>query len=120
MRPWSPRRRLTDLFYYGLLLRVVLLGGWLGARHSWQWDGSANRHNSLSAASLAVLARLDAPLLITSFAPPKPRLRRPIEHLRARYRYAGPWIETAFVDPAQQPEVTRAAGITLDGERLLE
>jgi ABC-type uncharacterized transport system involved in gliding motility auxiliary subunit len=111
---------LTDLLYYSLLSAVVLLGGWLGARHGWQWDWSANRQNSLSDASLAVLGRLDAPLSITSFAPPKRRLRRSIEQLLERYRRASIWIETAFVDPVQQPEVTRAAGVTLDGELLLE
>ena len=86
-----------------LLVAVVLLAGWLTARHDTYWDWTADANNSLTAESLAILDTLKGPLRIGAYVGPEQPLAKAIERLVARYRKARPDLELTFIDPYPLP-----------------
>ena len=112
--------RLESLLFHLLLIVAAGLIAWLSLRYDAQWDWSAGARNTLSEASQQMLARLDSPLRITSFAPENPLLRQGIREIIERYQRYKPDLELHFVNPEQHPEQVRQLGITLSGELLLE
>lgn len=121
---WSGLRRLhrpvADLIFALLLTALVLLSGWLIARHDRSWDLSLAGRNSLTQESLAVLARLEAPLNIRVFAAPGTPLARSIEQVLQRYHRVSDRVRIEFVDPQRFPELARAADVRLQGQLVLE
>ncbi len=113
-------KRLESLIFHLLLIMAVGLIAWLSIRYDAQWDWSAGARNTLSETSQQMLARLDAPLRVTSFAPENPVLRQGIREIIERYQRYKPDIELLFVNPERHPERVRQLGITLSGELLLE
>ena len=113
-------RNLHQVLFYLLLAAVVGLAGWLSNRHVQQWDWSAGGRNSLSRTSQELLARLQEPLHITSFAPESPELRHRIRDIIDRYRRYRPDIRFSFVNPDRQPELVRQLGIKVMGALRLE
>ncbi|HUL40514.1 MAG TPA: GldG family protein [Burkholderiales bacterium] len=113
----------NSLFFVLLVAAVVLLS--LVARdHRKQWDVSQNRRNSLTQASLNVLNQLHGPVIITAFATKQdPRLgdiRKLIRDFMQPYVRAKPDILLEFVDPAEQPKLTREAGVQVNGEMVVK
>ncbi|MEW8042907.1 MAG: hypothetical protein G8D28_01125 [gamma proteobacterium symbiont of Phacoides pectinatus] len=102
--------------FHLLLLTAAALLGWLSHQYNLAWDWSDAARNSLHPASRALIARLDAPLRITSFAPENPVLRGQILEVLERYRRLQPLIEIDFVNPAMEPARTRELGIQVAGE----
>jgi ABC-type uncharacterized transport system involved in gliding motility auxiliary subunit len=92
---------------------------WLSTRYSLQLDWTAGARNTLSPASLELLARLDGPIEVTSFARDQRTLRGPIEDLLGRYRRAKSDLRLTFVNPDLAPEQVRAQAITVDGELVI-
>ena len=121
--PGSKRNQslLQELLFHLLLLSVAALLTWLSLRHVWHWDWTDSRRNSLALESAALLQRLEAPLLLTSYAPDNPQLRRRILRMLERYHRARPErVQIRFVDPELHPDQARAAGVELAGELVLE
>lgn len=114
------RNRLESLLFHLLLFSAVGLMAWLSTRYDAQWDWSANARNTLSPASQQLLARLDAPLYITCFAPENPLLRQQVREVIQRYQRYKPDTELSFINPETQPERARQLGISHNGELLLE
>jgi ABC-type uncharacterized transport system involved in gliding motility auxiliary subunit len=112
--------RLVDGLYYVLLAVVVVLAGWLAARHDRYWDWTQSRRNTLSEESMAILAALDAPLRITVFVDRNDAPGTGIARLLARYRRSKADLEVTFVDPQRFPEQARMANVSLLGQMLLE
>ncbi|HEX7770333.1 MAG TPA: DUF4350 domain-containing protein, partial [Dokdonella sp.] len=79
-------------------------------------DWSHARRASLGDASLTLLATLDGPVEVTSYARRQGGLRALISEFVARYRRAKPDIMLDFVDPDADPEAMRGAGVNVDGE----
>lgn len=113
-------KRLESLLFHLLLIVAAGLIAWLSLRYDAQWDWSAGARNTLSETSQQMLARLDSPLRVTSFAPENPLLRQGIREIIQRYQRYKPDVELIFVNPEQHPERVRQLGITLSGELLLE
>lgn len=113
-------RGAADLLYALLLLALLILGGWLGTRHEQVWDWTSARRNSLSAASEAVLARLQPGLTISVFSAPGEPVGRAVEQILQRYRRARPDLQIRYVDPHLFPEEARAADVRLYGQLLLD
>ncbi len=118
------RRRLNrpaaDLTFVLLLLAVVMLSGWLMARHDRSWDLTLSGRNSLSDESRIVLTRLEDPINIRIFAAPDASLARRIEQVLAPYRRASSLVRTDYIDPQLFPELARAADVRLQGQLVLE
>ncbi len=113
-------KRLESLLFHLLLIVAAGLIAWLSLRYDAQWDWSAGARNTLSTTSQQMLARLDSPLRVTSFAPENPLLRQGIREIIQRYQRYKPDVELIFVNPERHPEQVRQLGITLSGELLLE
>jgi hypothetical protein len=110
-------RHLADLVFVVLLLALVILAGWLTARHDTYWDWTADATNSLTQESIAVLDTLKGPLRVGAYVAADQPLAKAIERLIARYRRVRPDLELSFIDPTLSPEQARAAEVTLLGGR---
>jgi len=114
------KTHLESLIFHLLLLIAAGLLAWLSTRYEAQWDWSAGARNTLSETSQQMLARLDSPLHITSFAPENHQLRQRIDEIFQRYKRYKPDTELIFINPETHPEQTRQLGIRVPGELLLE
>lgn len=94
--------------------------GYLSTLHEVTGDWSSGQRASLSPASRAILARLDGPVAITSYARPGNDLRAQITAFLDRYRRFKPDITLHFVDPERDPGAMRANGITVNGELVVQ
>jgi ABC-type uncharacterized transport system involved in gliding motility auxiliary subunit len=105
-----------------LFLTVIGLLGWLSTRYNKGLDWTATGRNTLSQASVAVLAKLNDPVTITSYAsggemgPARTRVRG----LLKRYQKVSNKIKLHFVDPMTNPDQTRKLGIRIDGEMIVD
>lgn len=106
-----------------LVVVALLIGagclGYLSISHTWTDDWSDNQSATLSPASQAVLAQLQAPVTVTAYARPGNELRARIAGFIQRYQRFKPNLELTFVDPEHDPAATRAAGITVNGELVV-
>jgi ABC-type uncharacterized transport system involved in gliding motility auxiliary subunit len=99
-----------------LLVLAIGLAGWLSVHWAWRADFSHGARASLSPASREVLAALEGPVEVVSYARAAGPLRETIAAFVARYREAKPDLTLRFVDPDTDPGAMRAQGISLDGE----
>ncbi len=108
--------RLARLAHLLLLLAVAAMLGFLSTRFGFRADWSYAQSASLGPESLAILAKLDAPVEVTSYARRPGELRALVSDFVARYRRVKPDLSLRFVDPDADPAAMREAGITTDGE----
>ena len=112
-------RRLDGWLFALLLLLGCAAIGYLGTRHVYVADWTANGRISLSPESRAVLAKLDGPVDIVSYASPQGDLRQTIAGFLQRYQMVKRDISLRFVDPQLDPARMRELGITVDGALIL-
>ncbi|MBD8874333.1 GldG family protein [Rhodanobacter sp. DHB23] len=112
-------RRLDGWLFALLLLAGAGALGFLGTRYAHVSDWTANGRLSLSPQSRAVLAQLDGPVDVVSYASPQGDLRAQVAGFLQRYRQAKPDLALRFVDPQQDPAKMREMGIAVDGELIL-
>ena len=113
------RGRWQGRLFILLFLTVMALLAWLSTRYVYQADWTANGRNTLSAASVALLRDLSAPLRITAYASDNKLLRKRIVELVGRYQRYHKDLRLSFVNPDTAPAQLRAHGITRDGELLI-
>ena len=113
----------NSLFVVLFLVAVGLLG-FLSHSYQRQWDVTQNTRNSLSEATLNTLRQMPGALTITAYATAQdPRLgdvRKLIRDFLAPYRRAKSDLALKFVDPSEQPQAARAAGVEINGEMVVE
>jgi len=112
-------RRLDGWLFALLLLAGVAALGYFSARHAYLVDWTAHGRSSLSAESRAVLAKLDGPMEVVSYASPQGDLRQTVAGFLQRYQTAKPDLALRFVDPQLDPARMRELGITVDGALIL-
>lgn len=114
--------RLQGAAFAALFLASIGLLAWLSTRYHYSADWTANGRHTLSAASIGLLQQLDAPVEITAFARDSElaATRKHIADLIGRYQRHKPDINLRFIDPDMEPDQVRAAGISLDGELVVE
>jgi len=110
------RARFSSAIFGVLVLVAAVLVAFLSTRFGFERDLSHANGASLSAASVALLKTLDAPVEVVSYASKQNGLRAIIADFVDRYRRAKPDISLRFVDPDADPEAMRAAGVSVDGE----
>ncbi len=118
----STRRRLwlqqmLFLLLFGALL--ILLAG-LSIRYPIRLDWTASGRHTLSAASQALLARLDQPIRITAYVRERSPMRESIRRLVERYQRHQPDITLNFVNPDLWPAQARQLDIRAEGELYVE
>jgi len=107
------------------LLAVIALGiGYLATRFHAQQDITHNANNSLDSTSIAVLNQMSEPINITVYATEHDAklgdIRKILGNFISLYQRYKPDIELAFIDPSKEEQKTRAAGIQLNGEMVIE
>lgn len=113
--------RAHDVLFVVLLITVAGLLGWLSTRYAHESDWTASGRNTLSAASIGILAGLPGDLDIVAYAREEPQLlRKRISSLVSRYQRHKSDLHLVFVDPDVEPQRVRELGITMDGEMVIE
>lgn len=120
---WSPsprsQLRLINLVFVALFFAGIGLLQWISQRYHLRFDWTQNAANSLSAASVAAVERLQGPITITAFANQNGETRRLIREMIARYQPHKPDITLEFIDPDTNPESVRLAGVQYEGELII-
>lgn len=112
--------RRLDGWLFGLALIVGAAAiGYLGSRHEHVADWTASGRASLSTETRAVLAKLDGPVEIVSYANPQGSVRQTVAAFVQRYSRLKPDLRLRFVDPEQDPAAMRELGITVDGALIV-
>ncbi len=112
--------RLHDLLFVVLLLGIVGMLGWLSTRYVYEADWTVNARNTLTAASVILLAEMPGEITVTAYARDIPLLRKRIVELVGRYQRHKPDVRLDFVNPDQEPQRVRELDITMDGEMVIE
>jgi ABC-type uncharacterized transport system involved in gliding motility auxiliary subunit len=106
-----------------LFALLVLIGagavGFLTSRHAFLSDWTYRSRASVPPETRAILAKLDGPVDIVSYASPQGDLRESVATALKRYQQVKPDLHLSFVDPQQDPAAMRNLGITVDGELIL-
>ena len=112
--------RRLDGWLFALLLSLAAGAiGYLSTRYAHEADWTTNGRTSLSAESRAVLAQLNGPVEIVSYANPQGDLRQIVAGFLQRYQAVKPDLSLRFVDPQLDPAKMRELGITVDGALIL-
>ena len=107
------------LFVALLLLVAGLLGAVTRTYHK-SWDITLNGRNSLSPGSIAQLSKLKEPINVTVYAGAKTRVGDAVKFFFAPYQRAKPDLKIKFIDPDEQPQLARQAGIQQAGEAVVQ
>ncbi len=102
-----------------LLIAAAALLAALTRMHHTSWDLTLNGRNTLSPGSLDVLGKLKAPIYITAYAAPDSAAGRALAEFLAPYRRAKADIKLTHIDPDEQPQLARQAGIQREGELVV-
>ena len=108
-----------------LLLALIAVGtSYLATRFYLQHDITHNANNSLDPASVTVLKQMNEPINVTVYATEHDAklgdIRKILGDFISLYQRYKPDIKLTFVDPTKEEEQTRAAGIQLNGEMVVE
>ncbi|MCC6533250.1 MAG: GldG family protein [Burkholderiales bacterium] len=118
------RMAAQDGAFVALIIALTAVLALLAREHRSQWDLTQSGRNTLTAASIEVLRKLDGPLNVTAYATPQdPRLGDLRKHIRdfiARYQRAKADTRLVFVDPREQPKAAARAGVQVNGELVVE
>jgi len=121
------RRRLQLLtqnaMFVVLLAALVALLAYFAHEYRIEHDLTQNARNTLSQQTRELLAKLSGPIHVTVFATSQDargNLRRLAREFLAPYQRAKPDLGVTFVDPREDPQQVRAAGVRVDGEMIVE
>jgi ABC-type uncharacterized transport system involved in gliding motility auxiliary subunit len=106
--------------FVALLLTLAALLLAVSRTYHTNWDVSFNGRNSLSAGSSEFLTQLAGPVSVTAYASPSGDVARAIRDFLTPYQRVKPDIRLAFVDPTEQPQLARTAGVQVNGELVIE
>ncbi|MEQ1439230.1 DUF4350 domain-containing protein [Fontimonas sp. SYSU GA230001] len=103
-----------------LVLAVIGLLGFLSVRYKSELDWTANKRNTLTAASVQQLGAMPDPITFYVFAPSGAESRRAVEEDLGKYKRAKADIDIQFVDPSASPQKVREFNINFIGEVVVE
>ncbi|TNG02559.1 MAG: ABC transporter [Gammaproteobacteria bacterium] len=116
----GPALKIQNLVFTILFLLAVILLAWLSQRYHTEFDLTWGQRNSLTQASVDILAQLDKPVHVTAFVRDETeQTRQRIRDLLAKYQRHKVDIELEFTNPDTVPQMVRELGITLNGEILV-
>ena len=125
----KPNRKLKlQLLIQNGLFVVLLIGFamaivWATKDIRTQWDLTQGQRNTLSQASIDVLKQVKGPVKVTAYATAQDAegdARKLVETFLGSYQRAKKDFTLTFIDPREQPEKVRAAGVVANGELVVE
>ncbi|MBL7715106.1 MAG: GldG family protein [Bdellovibrionales bacterium] len=96
-----------------LVISIVGVVNFLGARYPFKWDTTRNKINTLSEQTLKVVRDLKTEVKIVYYA--KVGIPTPGKDLLERYKALSTKFVVEWVDPLKEPSRARAAGIRREG-----
>lgn len=100
-----------------LVVGLVVMANWLGARHYKRWDWTSSKLYTLSEKSLDLVRNLDSEIRIVVFMVPGSPLFDQAQELLERYAAVSDKITVETIDPEREPLRTKALaeqfGITM-------
>lgn len=123
----SKKFRLQQKIQHGifvvLLLFLFVLLGYLALETQQQWDISQNGRNTLSQTSIDILHKMKGPIQVTAYATEKHAqygdVRDIIHNFMQLYQRIKPDLSLTFIDPVEQPRLTKDAGVKVNGEMVI-
>lgn len=123
----SKKFRLQQKIQHGifvvLLLFLFVLLGYLALETRQQWDISQNGRNTLSQTSIDMLHKMNGPIQVIAYATEKHAqygdVRDIIHNFMQLYQRIKPDLSLTFIDPVEQPRLTKDAGVKVNGEMVI-
>ena len=110
--------------FVALLTTLAGLLGYLAWDTRIHWDVTQNARNSLSAASIDVLKKMNGPITVTVYATAQDaqlgNISKIIGDFLRLYQRIKPDLTITFVDPNEYPQRAQAAGVQVNGETVVE
>jgi ABC-type uncharacterized transport system involved in gliding motility auxiliary subunit len=124
----SGKRRLQSMAHHGLFVVLLIvfaaLLAYVARDYRAERDLTSARRNTLSAATLEVLSKLDGPVNITGYALEKSargnNIHQEIREFIRPYQRAKPDLTLSLIDPREQPKAAVDAGVRAPVELVLE
>lgn len=95
----------------GIAILLAAVSAWATTSYFRSYDLTQNETHTLSAASIAALEHLSAPVTVTAYFSPQHAWRKQVQHLVDRYRRHKGDLSLEFIDPRENPETVRAQDI---------
>lgn len=113
--------RLQQIASAVLFIGVIVMLGWLSVRYKAEYDWTAGKRNSLSAATEKQLQAMPDPIAFTAFiASGDAEVRHGLEYDIGRYQRLKKNVTLTFIDPSAQPQKVRDYNINSSGELVVE
>jgi ABC-type uncharacterized transport system involved in gliding motility auxiliary subunit len=112
-----------SVHHWLFVVLLVLLAGLLGAltrTYHKSWDITLNGRNSLSPGSVALLGKLKEPVYVTAYTAASSDIGKATLDFLTPYQRAKANIKLSFIDPTEQPALTRQAGVQREGELIVQ
>ncbi|MCF6217479.1 MAG: GldG family protein [Gammaproteobacteria bacterium] len=119
LHPTKNQSRLQNLVFIVLFLSIIALLAWLSTRYTLESDWTNNSRNTLSEASIQLLATLNKPVEIEAFVREGDLEREAVSDLISRYQRHKADITLHFINPDTEPKKVREQGITVVGELVI-
>lgn len=107
--------RIKNLFATVILLSVLGALAWLSSHYTLETDVTGNAGNTLSEASIKLLASMPDNIVVTAYIKKDQPIRKQIAQLLDRYSRYKPNLQLTFIDPDTEPEKTRDLAIGVAG-----
>lgn len=113
--------RLQQALSAALFIGVIIMLGWLSVRYKAEFDWTAGKRNSLSAATAKQLEAMPDPIKFMAFiASGDAELRHGLEYDIGRYQRLKKNVSLEFIDPSAQPQKVREYNVNSSGELVVE
>jgi len=117
MRKKSVRYGAAGVAALILVISLVFMANWLGARHYKRWDWTTSKLYTLSEKSIDLVRGLDTEVRVVVFMVPSSPLFDQAQELLERYAAVSDKIVLEYIDPEREPLKTKALaeqfGITM-------
>ncbi|HET7921824.1 MAG TPA: GldG family protein, partial [Gammaproteobacteria bacterium] len=111
--------RFQNVVFHVLFLVAIGVLAWLSTQYVYKADWTYGNRNSLTPASVKLLKTLDKPLAFTAYARDDANLRQALTRFVDKYRVVKPDTTLSFINPDTNPQAARDAGITANGELVV-
>ncbi len=113
--------KFQNITFIVLFIIAMFLIAWLTQKYKFESDWTATQRNTLSAASIELLKKIDDDISITAFTREADisQQRLLIKDLVGKYQKHKKNIELAFINPEVDPTTTRKLGIQAEGEMII-
>ena len=117
MRKKSVRYGAAGVAALIMVISLVFMANWLGARHYKRWDWTTSKLYTLSEKSIDLVRGLDTEVRVVVFMVPSSPLFDQAQELLERYAAVSDKIVLEYIDPEREPLKTKALaeqfGITM-------